>query len=348
MERNLMDLKKALWVRTESLFRTLAVLALSLLPQVSPVAAAPSDVQVVESYDPAQMQTAENLAVDYKGNIYLSLTGAIAKRTPDGQQKITKLPIPGVTEGIALDAQGRVYVGLFSPTPNPDVEGVWVFPPDGGKPYRAFTLPPGGQLNGLTFDSQGNMYIADPINGLIYKVPNGSTQATVWLDSPLLKPVPGKFVVAPGLPPFAALGANGIKVYKDAVWVSNTAQEIITQIPIKSDGSAGTPKVRFTNIMSDDFAFDVAGNLYTATDADNEIVKFSPDGTRTVIAGSQDGIKGPSAVAFGRLPGDRNTLYITDIGIFTTDQHPALLKTQVNLPGYPVPIPYVRNALAGR
>jgi len=94
MEGNLKDLKKELWVRTESLFGTLAVLALSLLSQVSPVAAAPSDVQVVESYDPAQMQFAENLAVDYKGNIYVSLGGAIAKRTPDGQQTITKLSIP--------------------------------------------------------------------------------------------------------------------------------------------------------------------------------------------------------------------------------------------------------------
>lgn len=347
MEGNLKDLKKERGVRTESLFGTLAVLALSLLPHVSPVAAAPSDVQVVESYDPEQMQGAENLAVDYKGNIYVSLGSAIAKRTPDGQQTITKLSIPGFIQAIALDVQGRVYVGVLSPTPKPDTEGVWVIPPDGGTPYRVFTLPPGGRLNGLTFDSQGNMYIADPINGLIYKVPNGSTQATVWLDSPLLKPVPGKFITTPGGFTFPALGANGIKVYKDAVWVSNTVQEIITQIPIKSDGSADTPKVRFTNIMSDDFAFDVAGNLYTATDADNEIVKFSPDGTRTVIAGPQDGILGPSAVAFGRLPGDRNTLYITDISIFTTDQQPALLKTQVNLPGYPVPIPYVRNAGQG-
>lgn len=328
----------------QRLFGTLAVLALSLLPPISPAMAEGSQVQVVESYDPAQMQFAENLAVDYKGNIYVSLGSEIAKLTPDGQQTLTKLSISGFAQAIALDAQGRVYFGVLSPTPNPDTEGVWVIPPDGGTPYRAFTLPPGGRLNGLTFDSQGNMYIADPINGVIYKVPNGSTQATVWLDSPLLKPIPGKFIVSPGGPTFPALGANGIKVYKDAVWVSNTVQQIITQIPLKSDGSAGTPQVRFTNIMSDDFAFDVAGNLYTATDADNEIVKFSPDGTRTVIAGPQDGILGSSAVAFGRLPGDRNTLYITDISIFTTDKHPALLKTQVSLPGYPVPIPYVRTA----
>ena len=161
-----MDLKKELWVRTESLFGTIAVLTLSLLSHISPAFCAPSDVQVVESYDPAQMQGAENLAVDYKGNIYVSLGSAIAKITPDRQQTITKLSIPGFVQAIALDAQGRVYVGVLSPKPNSG-EGVWVVPPDGGTPYQAFTLPPGGRLNGLTFDSQGNMYMADPINGVI-------------------------------------------------------------------------------------------------------------------------------------------------------------------------------------
>jgi len=347
MERNLMDLKKELWVRAESLIGTLAVLALSLLPHVSPAFCAPSDVQVVESYDPAQRQFAENLAVDYEGNIYVSLgaAGELAKLTPDGQQTITHLPDARFTLGVALDIQGRAYVGVISQ--NPDAVGVWVVPPDGGTPYRAFTVPPGTGINGLTFDWQGNMYIADQVKGVIYKVPNGSSEAIVWLDSPLLKEVPGKFTVVPGITTLPTPGANGIKVYKDAVWVSNSAQEIITQIPINSDGSAGTPLVRFTNILSDDFAFDVAGNLYTATDGDNEIVKISPDGTRTVIAGSQDGILGSSAVAFGRLPGDRNTLYITDISFFTTDKHPALLKTQVNIPGYPIPIPYVRTAGQG-
>ena len=353
MERDLYDLKKELWVRTKSLFGTLAVLALSLLPHVSPTAAAPGDVQVVESYDPAQLQFAENVAVDYKGNIYVSLAlaSAIAKITPDGQQTIIKLPVSipeGGPAGIAVDIQGRVYVGIYSPKNHDAVgEGVWVVPPDGGIPYLGFTLPQGGTVNGLTFDSQGNMYMTDPDNGLIYKVLNGSTQAKVWLDSPLLKRVPGKFTVAPGLSTFPTPGVNGIKVYNDAVWVSNTAQESITQIPLNSDGSAGTPQAHFTNILSDDFAFDVAGNLYTATDEDNEIVKFSPDGTRTVIAGPQDGILGSSAVAFGRLPGDRNRLYITEISFFTTDRHPALLRTQVDLPGYPVPIPYVRTAGQG-
>jgi sugar lactone lactonase YvrE len=160
MERYLYDLKE-LWVRAESLIGTLVVLVGSLLPQVT--LAAPGDVQVVESYDPAQMEFAENLAVDYKGNIYVSLSGSakIAKRTPDGQQMITQLsmPVPGGTAGVGLDIQGRVYVGLNSP--NPDVVGVWVLPPDGGTPYRAFTLPPGGRVNGLTFDWQGNMYIAE-------------------------------------------------------------------------------------------------------------------------------------------------------------------------------------------
>ena len=334
-------MKRELWVRTESLLKTFVVLVVSLLPQVT--LAASGDVQMVESYDPAQMEFAENLAVDYKGNIYVSLSGGheiIVKRGPDGPQTSTQLPIlvrgPG---GAALDIQGRVYVGANSQ--NSDEVGVWVIPPDGDTPYRVFTVPKGGELNGLTFDWQGNMYIADSVNGVIYKVPNGSSEATIWLDNPLLKSVPGKFTVVPGLVTRPSPGANGIKVYKDAVWVSNSAQESITQIPINSDGSAGTPQVRFTNILSDDFAFDVAGNLYTATDADNEIVKLSPDGTRTVIVGPQDGILGSSAVAFGRLPGDRNRLYITDVGFFTTDKHPALLRTQVALPGYPVPIPYV-------
>ena len=66
-------------------------------------------------------------------------------------------------EGIAFDAQGRLYTGLH----NGDIARQKI---DGGFEVLANT---GGRPLGLNFDAGGDLIIADAIKGLIAMSPNG-------------------------------------------------------------------------------------------------------------------------------------------------------------------------------
>src|SRR5207253_9347306 len=102
------------------------------------------------------------------------------------------------------------------------------------------TLPNPG-LNALTFDTQGNVYVSDSFNGVIWKTgPNGGTP-TQWSHDPLLGPGQGL------TPPF---GANGVEFNNAGtiMFVANTATHQIIQIPVNADGSAGRASIFTTGI----------------------------------------------------------------------------------------------------
>ena len=61
-------------------------------------------------------------------------------------------------------------------------------------------------LDGLTFDGDGNVYVTDAHQGIIWRVGKDGGAATVWVTSPLLKPT---------RPP-PAIGANGLCVQQRA------------------------------------------------------------------------------------------------------------------------------------
>ncbi len=91
------------------------------------------------------------------------------------------------------------------------------------------------------------------------------------------------------------------------------------------------------DVTPDDFAFDVRGALYLATEPSNSVEKISPDGTRETIASSVDGLMNTTAVLFGRYRGDRKTLYITNgPPPGTPGANPTLMKMDVEVPGLPI------------
>jgi hypothetical protein len=51
-----------------------------------------------------------------------------------------------------------------------------------------------------------------------------------------------------------------------------------------------------------------------ATHVHNQLQWLSPDGTRTVLAGADDGMHGSTAAAFGRRDEDPRALYVTTTG----------------------------------
>ena len=281
--------------------------------------AAAAPLQTVMEFNLAAQETPENLAISRDGTIYVSLAFAneIDRIPPDGAQ--SKLTIPtmgGITAGVAIDRRGNDR-DVAVRSRDPVAAGIWrVTLASFADPVRIAALPTSSFPNGITFDSPGNLYIADSNLGVIWRLAPGASQATVWSESPLLAPTGASFMDFP-LP-----GANGIKVRQRRVYVSNTSTDTILTIPIRPDGEPGHVAVKFTGIEADDFAFAANGDLYVAENPPSELARVTRSGDVTRFATQADGLDNPSAVAFDPRPGERKQLYITNSAYFGT--HPSL------------------------
>lgn len=180
-----------------------------------------------------------------------------------------------------------------------------------------FAVPPvaGSGLNALTFDKSGNVYISDSFNGVIWKTGRDGGTLTPWKSDPLLGPGTGL------TPPF---GANGVEFNNEGttLFVANTAFHQIIQIPVNSDGSAGTASIFITGINAPDgIAIDRHDNLWVCANQEDEIVVLDKSGKVIAKLGDFNGIddgvaKGflfPASPAFSR---DGRTLYVSNLTLF--------------------------------
>lgn len=292
-----------------------------------------ASLRTVIAFDPAARETPENLAIAPDGTTYVSLAFAseIRRIARDGSQRSLTLPtMGGITVGVAIDEHHGGDLDVAVRSSDPSAAGIWRIPRASfTHPVRIAPLPPGSFPNGITFDSHGNLYIADSNLGRIWRLARGAAHATVWSAGPMLAPTGEKFMN------FALPGANGIKVHRHVVYVSNTSTQNILTIPITRDGNAGKITVRFRHIEADDFAFAANGDLYIAENPLSRLVRVTPDGHVATLATKREGLDNPSAVAFGTRPGQRKTLYITNSAYFGT--HPSLQDTPTDTVGQPLP-----------
>jgi len=171
----------------------------------------------------------------------------------------------------------------------------------------------GSALNALTFDKNGNGYVSDSFNGVIWKVPL-SGGASIWKADPLLGNGGGALT-----PPF---GANGVEFSNDGstLFVANTAFHQIIQIPVNTDGSAGTASIFITGINAPDgIAIDSNNNMWICANQEDEIVVIDNSGKVIAKLGDFEGIdpKGivrgllfPASLAFSP---DGQWLYVTNL-----------------------------------
>ena len=282
--------------------------------------AAAAPLRTIAAFNPAAMETPENVAIAGAGTIYVSLAFAseIDRIAPGGRATRT-LAIPtvgGITAGVAIDGHAN-SLDVAVRSSDPAAAGIWRVPlVSFAHPIRIAALPTGSFPNGIAFDSTGNLYIADSNLGVIWRLAPGASRATRWSESPLLAPTGASFMNFP-LP-----GANGLKLRHGRVYVSNTSTDSILTIPIRPGGEAGQVAVKFTGIEGDDFAFAANGDLYVAENPPSELVRITPNGDVRRLATQADGLDNPSAVAFDPRPGERKQLFITNSAYFGT--HPSL------------------------
>ena len=279
-----------------------------------------TDARIVAHFDLAALQQPENITLEPDGNADVTFAYAhqVARVTPQGKVTIlATLPsaAAGTTAaaGIVRAPDGTLYVNYV------DVggtgAGIWRISPDGtAAPVAA--LPAAGFLNGLALDpGSGALFAVDSFGGTVWKVWPRTGKAEVWASGPDLQPA------APG-----GFGANGLKVHDGSVWVSNTSRGTLLRIPVRPDGTAGSPVVVASGLPSiDDFAFTGPGDTLLAVQNQlNQADLIAPDGTAHVVLTAADGLSTPSAVAVrGR------TVYVTSAAYYT-EVDPNLLMAHLD------------------
>jgi sugar lactone lactonase YvrE len=297
------------------------------------VAGAAIEVEVVVDYDLAAGEQPEGVAVDKRGDVFVSITplGRIEKVDRDGSRStLAQIVPPGSGNGVvglAVDAPGNVYAAVA--TFDPATSGVYKVARDG-----SFTRLPGtGAIvfpNGVTLDKRGNIYVTDTVLGAVWRIPATGEPAELWFQSPLLE---GDGSFGFGVP----LGANGIAFRQSELVVGNTEFGRLVRIQIEPDGTAGAFSVLAEDpalIAVDGITFDVHGNVWACVIAQSTIVSVSPSGAVTTVATAADGLDWASSIAFGK----NDDLWAVNFAIGPPGgPGPALLRLAVGVKGQPVP-----------
>ena len=162
----------------------LAIAAAALLVPAAVAGAAVESVVVVD-YELAAGEQPEGVAVDKRGDVYVSLAplGQVWRIDRDGTETMLAQVVPagggnGVL-GMAVDAPGNVYVAAA--TFDPATSGVYKIARDG-----SFARLPGTEAivfpNGVTLDKEGNAYVTDTILGAVWRVPARGGFAELWFQ----------------------------------------------------------------------------------------------------------------------------------------------------------------------
>jgi sugar lactone lactonase YvrE len=255
-------------------------------------------------------------------------TGAVWKISPDGKEDRNfasfaselgnGVSLGGGMLGFAMDEDGDLYVCIVSLTAG--THGIWKLDKHGGKtlvallpqmtnPYTGYTGY--GFPNGLVFDEDHNLYVADSYLSVIWKIERGGT-VSVWAQDPLLNY--GKLMI----------GANNDAIDRGYLYVTNSDQASIVRIKLHEEdhGQWEEHAQRKVELFvqspalsgADGICFDEEHNAYVNAAYINTSVRVHPDGTIETLATPADGLDWPADNAFDQKRGKRKTLLWTNGG----------------------------------
>ena len=226
----------------------------------------------------------EGITVDRDGNVYVVTVAAEKPETSPGTllvfdtggKHLRTVSIAGSSR-MLLDLHFHPKTGQLLVIDYGAAKVLAVDPNNGGS--SVFMTVNGNHpgLDGMTFDSAGNLYVTDAHEGMIWKVGPAGGAATVWVQCPLLKPT---------RPP-PAIGANGLAFNnkQTALFVPNTANDTIVKIPVSGPQlEPGTPDVFVHRAGGgpDGIIIDEDDNLWVACNQSNEIMVLEPNQGRVI------------------------------------------------------------------
>jgi sugar lactone lactonase YvrE len=250
-------------------------------------------------------------------------------------------------EGPACDAAGNLYAVALKGTG--DIARVT---PD-GKTSVFVELPGKSAGNGIVFDRQGMMYVADYTGHNVLRIEPKTRKIEVFAHEPTMNQ-PNDLAIAPDGTLYASdpswskgtgqlwkigtdgkvtrvaedMGTtNGIEVSPDGktLYVNESVQRNIWAFPINKDGSLGGKRLlkKFDDHGFDGMRCDVDGNLYVTRYGKGTVVKLSPEGK--VLKEIEVLGKSPSNLCFGGPDG--RTVYVTEV------EHRRVVSFRVDRPG---------------
>lgn len=184
-------------------------------------------------------------------------------------------------------------------------------------------VPDAKLLNGLATLNPTTILAADSGNGQVWAIDTRSGAAKVVISDLLMKPTSPTGG--------SSTGINGLRLRGSTLYFTNTAQAVLAKVQINTDGTPQGNAVilahAFAGTTYDDFAVrGPSGDVFLAANAANAITEVPADGgAQTVVAGNVNStrIAEPTSAAFGRGPGDKDTLYVTTaggLGIVSADE----------------------------
>jgi hypothetical protein len=278
---------------------------------------------------------AQLLPMTFLENLEIAADGTIVMTSMlDG--RLWMLP-PGGEPRLLAQVEGRAYSIAAAPDGGWLVFGtsvhgrVVVFKVTAeGRSSVIMEVPAGVFPNGVQRFPGGHYLLADSITATIWDIDYNAGVASAWYSHPLLAPVPGQW--APAL--------NGLKVFEDTLYMTNSSANTLLAMPIANGRSAGEPRIAARDFGGDDFAIDRTGAIYMTTHPMDVVLRRDPNGRITRVAGPAEGVRGCTACRFGRAPGDETGLYvITDGGLFNPlsgGLKPAqVVRLETGVPGAP-------------
>lgn len=244
----------------------------------------------------------ESIAIDSDNTLFITnhFEGKILRIGQD-RIPVTHATISGKATGLAFMSETELLLTGW----NQDGISTIFKVSSQGSVETLLTMPDAIFLNGITHLNGSRYAIADSYRGAIWELDIAQVSTRIWLEHPLLARTSAEQEIP---------GANGLKIFNNALYVSNTQKQHIVRIPILEDAEPGEPTIFIDRVNIDDFAFDRNGNLYGTTHIYNSVVKITPDGKITTIAEAEQGMAGTTALAFGRTGRDRTNIYVVSNG----------------------------------
>jgi sugar lactone lactonase YvrE len=148
--------------------------------------------------------------------------------------------------------------------------------------------------NAPAFDKDGNVYVSDSFQGVIWKAGPKGGDPVEWVS--------GSIFLSKGTPRF---GANGLGFNRagTSLFVGNTGNDQIIRVPV-TNGVAGKPEVFVNSINGPDGLFvDEEDRIWTTANQADEIVVVDPTGRVVAKLGDFEGLDAQSAPKGLLFPG---------------------------------------------
>lgn len=189
-------------------------------------------------------------------------------------------------------------------------------------------------LNGMCrmgLNDTSNLLIADSGAGTIIKLDVNTAAYEIVLRDPTMANVPSGFVP----PGFTPISVDGIHVHGSDLYYTNLNQGLFAKVPIsRTTGVAtGPAEVLIDKIFGDDFVLSKDGKqAWIAMNGQNTLVEVDILGKTARVIANSAFLSQDTAVAFGRTVHDRNSLYISGAGIFSSNSTVSASIVRADLP----------------